>query len=99
MTLIRSNKLPVKHPGVVFYERCLKAHGIEKKTAAQYLHMSAKQVYEFTNGRSSVSTKLALKLCKATGISAEFWLNLQHMHDLYMARDEVIDAEPLYAFG
>ena len=99
MTLIKSNKLPVKHPGVVFYERCLKARGIEKKVAAQHLNMSAKQIYEFTNGRSSVSTKLALKLYKATGISAEFWLNLQHMYDLYMARDEVIEAQPLYAFG
>ncbi|WP_159816890.1 HigA family addiction module antitoxin [Colwellia sp. 20A7] len=99
MTLIRSNKLPVKHAGLIFNERILIRHNISQTQAAKFLHMSRKQVSLFANGKTSVSISLSKKLEVATGISAGFWLNIQKSYDLYMARNEKVEAEPMYAFG
>jgi addiction module HigA family antidote len=99
MTLIRSDKLPIKHAGIVFNERILKRHKISQTDAAKHLYMSRKQVSLFVNGKSDVSTALAKKLELSSGITASFWLNIQKNYDLYMARDEVVEAQPMYAFG
>lgn len=99
MTLIRSNKLPVKHAGIIFNERILIAHKITQTDAAKFLHMSRKQVSLFANGKTSVSVSLSKKLEAATGISAGFWLNIQKAYDLYETRNEIVEAEPMYAFG
>ncbi|MDN4501403.1 HigA family addiction module antitoxin [Alteromonadaceae bacterium BrNp21-10] len=99
MTLVRSNQFPVKHPGLIFNERVLQQHNITQTEAALRLHMSRKQVSLFVNAKSDVSVSLAKKLEISTGISAGFWLNLQKAYDLYKARDQKVEAEPLYAFG
>jgi addiction module HigA family antidote len=99
MTLFRSNKLPVKHAGLIFNERILILHKISQTDAAKSLHMSRKQVSLFANGKVSVSVSLAKKLEISTGISASFWLNIQKNYDLYIARDEMVEAEPLFDLG
>ena len=99
MALARSNKLCVKHPGIIFAERILKRHNISQTYAAKYLHMSRKQVSLFANGRVSVSVSLAKKLEASTGVSAGFWLNVQKSYDLYMARNDAVEAEPFYAMS
>lgn len=99
MTLIKSNKLPVKHAGVIFNERILKRHKISQTDAAKFLHMSRKQVSLFANGKVSVSVDLAKKLEASTGVSAGFWLNIQKSYDLYVARNKIVEAEPMYAFS
>ena len=99
MALVRSNQLPVKHAGIIFNERVLIPRKITQTQAAKFLHMSRKQVSLFANGKTSVSVSLSKKLEAATGISAGFWLNIQKSYDLYMTRDEIIEAEPMYAFG
>lgn len=99
MALFRNNKLPVQHPGLIFNERILIPHKISQTGAAKSLHMSRKQISLFVNGEATVSILLAKKLEISTGISAGFWLNIQKNYDLYMARDEVVEAEPLHDFG
>lgn len=99
MVLVRSNKLPVKHAGLIFNERILIKHGISQTDAADFLHVSRKHLSLFANGKASVSVSLAKKLEVATGVSAGFWLNIQKAYDLYMARDEAVESEPMYAFG
>jgi addiction module HigA family antidote len=99
MALTRSNKLPVKHAGVIFSKRILKRHEISITDAAKHLHMSRKQVSLFVNGKSDVSIVLAKKLELSTGVSAEFWLNVQKSYNLYIARNDLVEAEPLYAFN
>jgi addiction module HigA family antidote len=99
MALARSNALPVKHAGVIFSERMLKRHEISIADAAKHLHMSCKQVTLFVNGKSDVSVVLAKKLELSTGVSAGFWLNVQKSYDLYVARNDIVEAEPLYTFS
>jgi len=99
MALARSNELPVKHAGMIFSEKILKRYKISIADAAKHLHMSRKQVSLFVNGKSDVSIVLAKKLELSTGISAGFWLNIQKAYDLYIARNDLIEAEPLYTFN
>jgi addiction module HigA family antidote len=40
-------------------------------------------------GRRGVTPDMALRLARFFGNSAEFWLNLQQMHDLSMAKLEL----------
>lgn len=99
MALARSNKLPVMHAGVIFSKRILKRHDISITDAAKLLHMSREQASLFVNGKSDVSIVLAKKLEVSTGVSAGFWLNVQKSYDLYVARNDLVEAEPLYTFS
>lgn len=99
MTIIRNDNLPVKHPGQVFKERILTTHNITVTEAANRLHINRKNLSLFVNGKADVSVRLAKKLDVGTGISAGFWLNLQKSYNLYITRNEKVEAEPLYVYS
>lgn len=56
---------------------------------ARHLDISAMRVSHVVHGMRPVTAELALRLGKALGQSAEYWLNLQTAHDLAAARSEV----------
>jgi addiction module HigA family antidote len=96
MTLVRSNKLPVTHPGLIFRKRILEAHKLTITEAAKKMHITRSHLNNFATGKVGVTAPLAMKLEKSTGISAGFWMNLQKTYDLYDSRDLVVDSEPLF---
>lgn len=95
MSITRSNKLPAKHPGIVFKNRILKRHNITVTDAAIKMQINRPHLNNFANGKVSVTAPLAMKLEKATGISSGFWMNLQKTYDLYVNRNLEIHCEPL----
>ena len=95
MSVTRSNKLPAKHPGIIFKTRVLDRHGISISEAARKLKINRPHLNNFTKGKVSVTVSLAMRLEKATGITSGFWMNLQKTYDLYVNRDLEIDCEPL----
>lgn len=96
MTLVRSNKLPAIHPGLIFKKRILKPHDLTVTEAAKKMHINRPHLNNFAKGKVSVTVPFAMKLEKSTGISAGFWLNLQKTYDLFINRNLVIDCEPLF---
>jgi len=84
MPIVRSNKLPVKHPGLVFKEKCMNGNDVTE--VAKKLHISSQDLSEFVNGKSVVSIELGLKLEQLTGISLEFWMNRQKKYNLHVSR-------------
>jgi addiction module HigA family antidote len=96
MTLQRSNKLPATHPGVIFKKRILQAHNVTIADASKKMQINRPHLNNFTNAKVSVTVPFAMKLEKATGISAGFWMNLQKTYDLYINRDLVVNCEPLF---
>jgi addiction module HigA family antidote len=46
------------------------------------------QVNLIVNGRRAITAPTALLLARALGTTAEFWMNLQTAHDLWVARVE-----------
>jgi antitoxin HigA-1 len=77
------------HPGEVIRELCLEPLEISVTAAARALGVTRKALSELLNGRSGVSTAMALRLAKAFDTTAESWLNLQQQYDLWQARRTV----------
>lgn len=73
------------HPG-----RLVKADldelGFGVAEAAIGLGVTRQQLYRVLNGDSGISPDMALRLEKAVGSTADFWLRLQMNYDLAQAR-------------
>jgi addiction module HigA family antidote len=74
------------HPGVTLFEDFMEPLGLSANQLAQMLDVPQNRVSEIVRGRRSVSADTALRLERAFGVSAQFWLNLQQQHDLILAR-------------
>jgi len=76
------------HPGEMLSEEFLKPLGISVNALALALRVPATRIGAIVKGRRSVTADTALRLARFFGTSAEFWINLQAMHDLTKARME-----------
>ena len=82
-TIIRADHAPKRvttHPGEVL---CISANGL-----AMALRVPATRIGAIVKGERSVTADTALRLARFFGTSAEFWMNLQTMHDLTKAARE-----------
>ena len=73
------------HPGEVIRELCLKPLGLTISEAARALGVSRKTLSSIVNGRTGISTEMAVRLSLALGTTAESWLNQQAQFDLWQA--------------
>ena len=74
------------HPGEVLKEMYLEPLGLTVTNSAESLGVTRKTLSELINGRSGISTSMALRLSKAFGTTPELWLNMQQNYDLWKAR-------------
>jgi antitoxin HigA-1 len=76
------------HPGEVLSEEFLKPLGMSVNALALALRVPTTRIGAVVKGERSVTADTALRLSRFFGTSAEFWVNLQAMHDLTEARME-----------
>jgi addiction module HigA family antidote len=76
------------HPGEVLNEEFLKPLGMSVNALALALRVPATRIGAIVKTERSVTADTALRLARFLGTSAEFWINLQAMHDLTKARLE-----------
>jgi antitoxin HigA-1 len=76
------------HPGEVLGEEFLKPLGLSANALALALRVPATRIGSIIKGERAVTADTALRLARFFGTSAEFWLNLQAMHDLTKAQRE-----------
>src|SRR5580692_8939543 len=74
------------HPGEVLSEEFLKPLRMSVNALALALRVPATRIGAVVKGERSVTADTALRLSRFFGTSAEFWVNLQAMHDLTKAR-------------
>ena len=74
------------HPGEVLSEEFLKPLGMSVNALALALRVPATRIGAIVKGERSVTADTALRLARFFGTSAEFWINLQSMHELTKAR-------------
>lgn len=77
--------MPMKnppHPGLSIRHDCLEPLGLSVTDAAAHLGVSRKQLSDVLNGRSGISTEMAVRLGKAFGGGASTWYQLQATHYL-----------------
>lgn len=71
------------HPGELLDEY-LKPTGLTQQEAADHLGISRPQLNSIINGRARVETEMAVRLALAFDTSAELWLNMQMLRDLWL---------------
>ena len=86
------------HPGTHLAEM-LEELEITQYRLARTVGVPPRRINEIVHGRRSITADTALRLGKALGMTPEFWLNLQRMYDLEVARDstDISSIEPLVA--
>ena len=84
MVRIPTHREPT-HPGEMLLEEFLKPRGITQSEFAIRLGVSFPRLNEIVNAKRSVTVETALRLGRVTGLSAEFWLDLQQGWDVWHA--------------
>jgi addiction module HigA family antidote len=78
------------HPGEQLAQE-LKELGISAAELARQIDVPVNRVTGIINGQRAVTADTALRLGHWFGTSPEFWLNLQKLYELRLAREEVGD--------
>jgi addiction module HigA family antidote len=85
----RSLNRVTTHPGEMLSEEFLQPLSLSVNALAMALRVPATRIGAIVKGERSVTADTALRLARFFGTSAEFWINLQAMHDLTKARKEL----------
>jgi antitoxin HigA-1 len=81
-------KLTAIHPGEHLVEE-LNALTMSAAELARQLKVPTNRITEILNGERAITGDTALRLAHFFGTSAQFWLNLQSLHELCLAEQKV----------
>ena len=83
--------MPMKnppHPGRSIRSACLEPLGLSVTEAAEALGVTRQALNNVINGKSGISSEMAIRLSKAFGSTPETWLRMQVAYDLAQARKD-----------
>ena len=88
------------HPGEHLQE-ILEELGITQYRLAKTIGVPQIRISDIVRRRRSITADTALRIGRALGTTPDFWLNLQRMYDLDVARAKtnVTDIKPLVAIS
>jgi len=70
------------HPGLILKEDVIDANGLSIGRAAELLDVSRLTLSKIANGKGAITPNIALRIEKAFGGNADFWLRMQRGYDL-----------------
>jgi addiction module HigA family antidote len=76
------------HPGVILGDE-LKELTMSPRTLAEIIDVPPNRLYQIISGKRELSADTALRLARYFGTSDEFWLNLQKLYELDLARRKI----------
>lgn len=82
------NQIDSIHPGEHLAE-ILDELGISQYRLAKAIDVPPRRINEIVHGRRSITADTALRIGQALGMTPEFWLNLQKLYDLDLARSSI----------
>lgn len=83
----RKIKLAPVHPGEILREDFLAPMGLSINALARALRVPPSHVSGIVNEKRGLSARMALRLARYFGTSAELWMGLQQDYELDTARD------------
>ena len=83
--LVPTHRRPTT-PGEMLLEEFLKPLKISQTDFAKQIRVSQPRLNEIIKGKRTVTPDTAMRLERALGMKAQFWLNLQMIVDLYEAQ-------------
>jgi addiction module HigA family antidote len=81
-----SRRIGAVTPGEVLREECMAPQGLSARALARELGVPSNRITAIMSGNRGVMAETAILLGERFGTSAEFWCNLQMMHELEEAR-------------
>lgn len=78
------------HPGEFISAVYLEPFGMSARALAVNLAVSPSTLNRIITGKSGISPDMALRLSKALGRSAEGWLAMQAVYDLWQAKQSAV---------
>lgn len=73
------------HPGATLREDFMEPYGLSANGLARALGIPQNRISDIVRGRRGITADTALRLERAFGVSAAFWLNLQSHYELEVA--------------
>lgn len=77
------------HPGEVLFNLYIEGAGISISHLARHIGVDRKTVSRIVNGRTHITTEMAIRLSKAFDTTPQMWLNMQNQHDLWNASKDI----------
>ncbi len=96
--MIQALKILAHQPtrvGAMLKEEFLDPLGVTQGQLAEAMGVGRKTINELCGNRRGVTAETAFLLAKALGTTPEFWLNLQLINDLWLARHNEVLADKL----
>lgn len=88
--MARRNFAPI-HPGEVLMHDFMEPMGISQYRVAKEIDVPARRINEIVHAKRAISADTALRLSRYFGLSDQYWLNLQSLYDLQMAKEQLHD--------
>ena len=88
------------HPGEILKEEFMRPLSLSANALARAVRVPPNRISAIVSGERGLTADTALRLSKAFGTTAEFWLNLQKQYELDCARNRATDLariEPIRA--
>lgn len=82
------------HPGEILFHEFMEPLSLSTSALAQALGVPPNRISQIRMGRRAVTAETAIRLSAQFGTTAEFWMNLQSLYDLEVAR-EAMGSQPL----
>ena len=79
------------HPGLILADE-LEALSVSASELARLIEVPSNRVSQIIAGKRAITADTALRLAQYFGTSAEFWVNLQKLYELDVARQQLGDA-------
>ncbi len=87
--MVTSRKLPPMHPGEVLREEFLVPMNLSPYALAKICDVPRTRIERIVREEISITADTALRLSRAFGTTAGFWLNLQTQFDIAMAEKAI----------
>jgi len=93
------DRLPNIHPGEILLHEFLEPMGISKYRLAKTIGVPAARIGEICAGKRSITADTALRLSRAFGTTAGFWLGCRPITILKRRRNWQVISESDHAIG
>lgn len=84
-------KFPAIHPGEVLLHDFLEPMRISQYRVAKDIDVPARRINEIVHGKRAISADTALRLSRYFGLTDQYWMNLQALYDLQLAKEQLHD--------
>ena len=85
-SVVTGRRLKPVHPGRVLRREFLEPMGVTPYRLARAIGVPLNRITAILAGKRAITADTALRLGRAFGVDAQFWVNLQTFHDMDIAR-------------